>query len=441
MKRISVMGLGRSGIACAKLLKDRGFEVFASDINYKEIELVRSILGNGIEIELGKNSEKILDSNMIVVSPGIPLSHPIILKARKIGLPVVGELEMASRFIPEGITTIAITGTNGKTMTAFMIQKILEKGNKTSIVTGNASPGIPLSGALTYIKDGTLPIIEVSTFQLETIKEFHPNIAVLLNISPDHLDRHSKFDDYVKLKAKIFVNQGANDFGILNFDDELVKEIGGGLSSQKIFFSKRNRSDAYIENNNIVWRDAPVCNIKELAFKGDFFLEDVLAAVAVAKTLDVNTENLRQGLLDWSGVPHRLEFVAEKRGVKFINNSMCTNPVAFSKTLLSFRKPLILIAGGKSKRIDYTEMLDAIIKGAKSTILLGEVKLELKSLLVKKGYRRVICANSMEEAVRQAFAIAFPGDTVLLSPGFASFDLFTDFQERGEKFKEVVKRL
>ncbi|HID94217.1 MAG TPA: UDP-N-acetylmuramoyl-L-alanine--D-glutamate ligase [bacterium (Candidatus Stahlbacteria)] len=435
MKRISVMGLGRSGIACAKLLKERGFEVFASDINYKEIEL------DDIEVELGKNSERILESNMIVVSPGIPLSHPIILKARKMGLPVVGELEMASRFIPEGIPIVAITGTNGKTMTAFMIQKILEKEDRSSVVTGNASPGIPLSDALTQIRDGAIPIIEVSTFQLETIKEFHPNIAVLLNISPDHLDRHSKFDDYVKLKAKIFVNQGANDFGILNFDDELVKRIGGGLSSQKIFFSIKNKSDAYVEDNNIVWRDELICNTKELTFKGDFFLEDALAAVAVTKTLDVKTENLRQGLLDWNGIPHRLEFVAEKRGVKFINNSMCTNPAAFSKTLLSFRKPVILIAGGKTKCIDYTEILDAITKGAKSTILLGEVKLELKSLLVKRGYRRVICTNSMEEAVRQAFTIAFPGDTILLSPGFASFDLFKDFQERGEKFKEAVKRL
>jgi len=435
MKKISVMGLGRSGIACAKLLKDRGFEVFASDINHKEIEI------DGVEIELGKNSERILDSNMVVVSPGIPLSHPIILKARKIGLPVVGELEMASRFIPEGIPIIAITGTNGKTMTAFMIQKILEKENKNSIVTGNAAPGIPLSGALAQLKDGTIPIIEVSTFQLETIKEFHPNIAVLLNISPDHLDRHSNFDEYIKLKAKIFINQGTNDFGILNFDDEVVKKISGGLSSQKIFFSKRNRSDAYIEDDNVVWRNEPVCNTKELPFKGDFFLEDVLAAIAVAKTLDVKTENVRQALLDWSGVPHRLEFVAKKRGVKFINNSMCTNPTAFSKTLLSFKKPVILIAGGKSKHIDYTDMLDAIIKIAKSTILLGEVKSELKALLVKKGYRRTILVNSMEEAVRQAFAIAFPGDTVILSPGFASFDLFKDFQERGEKFKEAVKRL
>ena len=435
------MGLGRSGLACAKLLKEKGYEVFVSDINNKEIELVRNILGDDIEVELGKNSEKILDSNMIVVSPGIPLSHPILLKARRMGLPVVGELEMASRFIPKGIPIIAITGTNGKTMTAFMVQKILEKENKSSIVTGNASPGIPLSGALTQIKNGTIPIIEVSTFQLETIEEFHPNVAVLLNISPDHLDRHNKFDDYVKLKAKIFINQDANDFGVLNFDDGLVKKIGEGLSSQRIFFSRKDKSDAYIEGNNVVWRDDPICNIKELAFKGDFFLEDVLAAVAVTKTLNVKTENLRQGLLDWNGIPHRLEFVAAKRGVKFINNSMCTNPAAFSKTLLSFSKPVILIAGGKSKNIDYTPILDAIVKGAKSTILLGEVKFELKSLLVKKGYRRVLCVNSMEEAVRQAFAIAFSGDTVLLSPGFASFDLFKDFQERGQKFKEAVKRL
>ncbi|MCK4307073.1 UDP-N-acetylmuramoyl-L-alanine--D-glutamate ligase [candidate division WOR-3 bacterium] len=432
-KKVSVMGFGRSGKACANLLLNIGAKVFVSDhsenTNHEHEPRTR------IEFEFGKHSERILDADMIVISPGVSLQHPIILKAKKRNIPVIGELEFASRFIENPI--IGITGTNGKTTTAFLIQRMLESAGIDTVLCGNM--GIPLSSVIAELKPSTVPILEVSTFQLETVETFRPWIGILLNITPDHLDRHKSFQEYKDLKLKLFSNQTEDDFAVLNFDDPVVRTAN--TRAQKLFFSCKGNSRTaptiWVKNGNVFYAQDKLFSINELNFKWECLLPDYLAAILVGKILKLSSSLILEGLNSFTGVPHRLEDIGTIEKVRFINNSMCTNPEAFVSTLHSFKQPVILIAGGKEKKVDITPIVQAINEYTKYTVLIGETAPKLSNLLNTQH----CSANTMEEAVSLAYAHASPGDTILLSPGFASFDWFRDFSERGEKFKEAVRKL
>ncbi|MDI6839748.1 MAG: UDP-N-acetylmuramoyl-L-alanine--D-glutamate ligase [bacterium] len=439
-KRVSVIGFGRSGKACVKLLLDMGVKVFVSEL-MDEVSSP-SLLSTfpGVEFEFGKHSEKILASDMIIISPGVPLSHPILSKARQIGIPVVGELEFASQFVKNPI--IGITGTNGKTTTAFLIHEVLKVAGIDTLMCGNL--GVPLSSVIgrdLINQTPTIPVIvEVSTFQLESINSFHPWIGVLLNITPDHLDRHESFKEYRELKLRLFSNQTTKDFAVLNFDDPEVRQIS--VKSQKLFFSAcrgliNQTPTVWINNGNILWHSDMLFSVSDLNLKWECLLDDYLATIVVAKILDISRDSILNGLQSFKCVPHRLEDIGIVRGVRFINNSMCTNPASFVKTLSSFTTNLVIIAGGKLKGTDITFIAKSINEKVKHAVLIGESSKELCKLL-KVEYSH---ANSMDEAVKLAFSHASPGDVVLLSPGFASFDWFTNFRDRGEKFKQAVKAL
>lgn len=426
--KITVLGLGRAGKACVKLLKNKGFEVIGVDMQKNS--------------QFSTLNSQPFDAELIVASPGIALSHPVLQKARKENIPVIGELEMASRFVNAKI--IAVTGTNGKTVTCYLIHHILKIAGINSVIAGNM--GIPLSSVIEKITDDTIVVLEVSTFQLERIEKFRPYVGILLNISPDHLDRHKDFNEYKAMKGKLFMNQTEDNFGIFNFDDEDVFKISRGVESRKFFFSRENKQDAYISEDNKLFVNKEVCLLEEICnlgkinFNFECVLEDIMAASLATFIIGIPKEKIRKALISFKGVEHRLEFVGTKDGVRFINNSMCTNPDSFVKTLYSFKKKPILIAGGKEKGIDSDSMIKAIKQRTKYCILIGEVA---EKINVKCKMQNVKCkvAENMNKAVKYAFSYAKSGNTVLLSPGFASFDQFRDFAERGEKFKKAVKSL
>jgi UDP-N-acetylmuramoylalanine--D-glutamate ligase len=425
-KRVSVIGFGRSGEACAKLLLEMGAKVFVSDIHKKERKI------KGIEYEFEKHTERIYDAELIIISPGIPIDHPIVVEAKRRNIPVIGELEFAYELLSNPII-VGVTGTNGKTTTVFLIQKVLEAKNIKTIVCGNV--GTPLSSVVGKTEKDTVLIVEVSTFQLESTVNFSPYIGILLNITPDHLNRHKSFKEYQNLKFKLFRNQSKKDFAILNFDDPRVTEIN--LESQKLFFSLLKPVTIWIKGEDIFWKANKLFSIKEINLKWKSLLPNYLASIGVGKIFGLSDTTIIEGLSAFKGVPHRLEYVGMIDGVRFINNSMCTNPASFVHTLRNFEKPIILIAGGKSKDVGIISIAEAIDKYTKYTILIGEVSEELSKLI--KAEHKI--ASSMDEAVALSFQYAAKGDTILLSPGFASFDWFSDFRERGEKFKIAVKKI
>jgi len=431
-RRVSVIGLKRSGSAAVSLLKKKGAFVFGSDID-KTID-VSSL---DIPLELGKNSQRILDADLVVVSPGISLQHSMLIKAKKRGIPVVGELELASWFIHSPI--IAVTGTNGKTTTCLLIDNIMRIASLDSVVAGNIYPGLPLSLIVDKISRETVIIVEVSSFQLETIEKFRPHIAVLLNITPDHLDRHPSMEEYKKIKTRIFENQEKTDFAVLNFDDENVKEVFNGAESKAVYFSisESKKVKVYTKDGFIWFGKEQLFPIPEM----DLPLEDILAGIAVSKIQGVRNESIKEGLLSFTGAPHRMENIGDTNGRTFINNSMCTNPSSFVKSLNVLKKRPILIMGGKSKKIDIEPILDAIIKRVKFCVVMGEVSDLIIRSLKEKDYLNFYSAQDMADAIQRAYSVSSPGDIIFLSPGFASFDMFKDFQERGDVFKREVKNL
>lgn len=444
-RKFSVIGLGRSGVAAVKLLVDRGAQVFASDLK-KRSELggvPEELEGMGVDLEYGAHSERVLQSEFVVVSPGVRSDISILRKATERGVPIISEVEIAYSFLD--CPVVAVTGTNGKTTTAALIDHILRKAGLRSAVGGNIAPGVPLSGLVGRSLD--FAVVEISTFQLETIRGFRPYIGVLTNITPDHLDRHSSFEEYRDLKARLFSNQSPEDYSVLNADDEEVMALAESVRSRRILFSVRGVVDdgVWVEGRDIRFRifenSGRICSTSEVRLRGEFNLENSLAASAVCLLLDVKEKMIAQGLESFEGVVHRLEDVGRIKDIAFVNNSMCTNPTAAFRSLTAFSEPVVLIMGGKEKGFDTRLLTEAVARRAKHVVLIGEAAQRLSGELDEEGYSSQEIAHSMREAVEKAYAVACEGDTILLSPGFASFDMFRDFEERGDAFKKAFARL
>jgi UDP-N-acetylmuramoylalanine--D-glutamate ligase len=444
-KKISVVGLGRSGIEATRLLARKKARVFVSDSKKKaELKEAAAELEDlGVKAEYGLHSDKILDSEVIVVSPGVRSDLPVLLKAAAKGIAVISEVELAYSFLSCKI--IAVTGTNGKTTTAALIHHILDGAGVRSDMGGNMAPGTPLSALVGKKLD--FAVVEVSTFQLERIREFRPHVGVLTNIAPDHLDRHASFESYKRLKARLFSNQGPEDFAVLNSDDEDVMSLAGLLAARRVVFSLRRVADdgVWVEGREIQFRlhgeTGRICSTSEVRLRGEFNLENSLAASAACILVGVEKEAVHRGLSSFEGVVHRLERVGEIDGVVFVNNSMCTNPTAAFRSLTAFAGPLVIIMGGKDKGFETKLMVEALARRAKQVVLIGEASARLASELAEEGYERYERAESMSDAVKKAYAKAEKGDTVLLSPGFASFDMFKNFEERGDAFKKAYREL
>ncbi|MFH1624243.1 MAG: UDP-N-acetylmuramoyl-L-alanine--D-glutamate ligase [Pseudomonadota bacterium] len=446
-KKILVVGLGKSGVACARFLWERGGVVTANDSKAID-ELDEDALelkDLGIKIEAGGHPvETFLDSDLIVLSPGVPMSIRPIQEAKNRGITVIGEIELAYNFMKTPI--VAITGTNGKTTTTSLIGEILKKSQKEVFVGGNI--GNPLIEYIRLGREAEYVVAEVSSFQLEGIRSFRPKIVVLLNISPDHLDRYSSYEDYVDAKRRIFLNQRKGDFAVLNADDTLVSKIGDSLKQvRKVYFSQEERLNRgiYLDGHSIISQIGKqehkrhYYNTDSFRIKGVHNIDNIMAAIAAAEICGCNPEDIEQAVSNFVGLPHRLEFVEEIYGVNFYNDSKATNVGAVQKSLESFDRPIILIAGGRDKGTGYDGLKDLVKKRVKQLILIGEAREVIFSSL--GALTLSVRADTLREAVELAWSKSSRGDVVLLSPACSSYDMFRDYQERGDTFKAVVREL
>ena len=448
-KKVTVVGLGRSGLAAARLLIDKGAQVTVTDKSSAEVIRKRAeeLRIKGVEVEVGRHSQEAIEgADLIVVSPGVPPDSLPFNLAREKGIPLISELELGAYWCPAPI--LAVAGTNGKSTTVTLIGEILQAGGHRAVVAGNI--GNPLSAAVRGLREDDLAVVELSSFQLETTKSFRPFIATILNISPDHLDRYEhSFSRYLRVKQRLFSNQQREDFAVFNADDNNLCPGDGRLSFQvrakTFFFSRRQplREGVFVEEGKIVFRregeKSVILASDELGIKGTHNLENALAATAMALICNIKPEIIAQVLKEFSGLPHRSEFVDEIGGVRFINDSKGTNVGAAAKSLEGIKGPVILIAGGRDKGSDYSSLREPIREKVKVLILLGEAKNKLGKALA--GTTSIKKVGSLEEAVRVSYSLAVEGETVLLSPACSSLDMFRDFEERGRVFKEAVLSL
>ncbi len=443
-KRVLVVGLGKSGVASALFLKERGARVTVSDTKSPDQlrEEIPVLLDHGITVETGGHGERTFrGQDLIVVSPGVPVDAPPLVQARASGEPVIGEIELAAQNLTGPI--VAITGSNGKTTTTTLAGEILAAGGLPVAVGGNiGTPAISLIAAATK---ETIFVLEISSFQLETIQTFRPKVAVVLNITPDHLDRHRTFQTYVDAKARIFENQRPDDFAVLNEDDPTCRTLRDRTRAQVFWFSRKQevQQGAFVRGGKILFRDATgqreIMLVSEIPLKGAHNVENVLAGVCAGGLMGCEPAKIREAIKNFKAVEHRLEYVATIKGVEYFNDSKATNVDATIKALESFPKNIHLILGGKDKGSDYTVLNDLLRERVKRVYTIGAAAEKIESHI--KGAAEIVHAETLENAIRRAAAVAQPGDIVLLAPACASFDQFQSYNHRGRVFKETVQAL
>jgi UDP-N-acetylmuramoylalanine--D-glutamate ligase len=439
-RNVVVVGAARSGIAAAKLLVRRGATVTLSDLR-RELDQASDLEAAGVRLELGGHTHDTFSrADLIVLSPGVPANQPVIEVAKRAGVEVMGELELASRWLLGRI--VAITGTKGKSTTTTLTGRMLEAGGHRVLVGGNI--GLALSAQVEASTADTIHVVEASSFQLEGIETFHPWIAVLLNFSPDHLDRHASVEEYAAAKARIFVNQTERDWAVLNADDQPSLALAGGRA-QRLLFSMTDSPVAgvAIEEGTIVRRATtgrePLVPLTSIKLLGRHLIADVVAAASVAAIAGVPAAAMTQAVEGFTGLEHALEPVAEIDRVWFVNDSKATNIEAARRAIESFESGLVVILGGRFKGGDLADLAGPLTARSASVVAIGESRDLVAAAL--ESHVSVQRAEDMRSAVRQAFAAAPRGGTVLLAPACASFDMFRDYAERGRVFKQEAKKL
>ncbi|MAT39797.1 MAG: UDP-N-acetylmuramoyl-L-alanine--D-glutamate ligase [Ectothiorhodospiraceae bacterium] len=443
-KKYSVLGSARSGMAAALFLKHKGMDVFVSELQEADhfIESKKQYDEYDIEYEYGKNSNRVLDSDCIVVSPGISLSIPLLETARENGIPIVSEIEVGSWFY-DG-TIIAITGTNGKSTTTALIGYLLEQAGYNCMVAGNI--GYPFTRALYESGPCEYAVLEVSSYQLDSIKTFHPNVAVITNIMPDHLSRYNNnFQEYVSSKARILANMAADDHLVYNADDTNVVTVVEEAETNKHCYSSTVRGEctAYKVDNMLIIGDSSgsilEIDVSNMILVGEHNYQNVMAASIVARICNMSKEVIEAGVTSFKGLPHRLEYIGETSSLRWINDSKATNvaSLATALTTLSGSK-ICLIMGGQSKGEDYRGLLDLMLQQVVHVILIGTAASEIYEVI--RDSILSTFAVDLEHAVNIAGSQADSVDVILLSPGCASFDQFKDYEERGDKFRYLVDR-
>jgi UDP-N-acetylmuramoylalanine--D-glutamate ligase len=440
-KRVTVVGAARSGIAAAELLARRGATVTLTEMR-PDIDDADRLRDAGVELELGGHEPAtLLRADLIVTSPGVPYRHPLIEGARQAGVPVIGELELASRWLRGRV--VAITGTKGKSTTTTLAGRMLEAGGHRVLVGGNI--GHALSAQVDESTEDTIHVVEASSFQLEASDTFRPWIAVLLNFSPDHLDRHSTVDEYRGAKTKIFSQQTDSDWAVLNADDPAVLPMAVHARSRRLMFSMHEHlTDGIVLEDNVIVRRAglerePLVPLSSVRLIGSHLVADVLAACAVAWLAGVGAAAMTRAVEGFTGLEHALEPVAEIGGVHFVNDSKATNIEAAKRAIESFGAGVVVILGGRFKGGDFRDLVGPLESRQATVIAIGEARPAIAEAL---GARvPVHGASDMSSAVRTAFASASPGGTVVLAPACASFDMFRDYAQRGHAFKQEVRRL
>jgi UDP-N-acetylmuramoylalanine--D-glutamate ligase len=443
-KSVLVVGLGRSGVASALFLKSQGARVTVSDAKTEDQlrEEIPVLLDHGIAVETGGHGERTFQNqDLIVVSPGVPVDAEPIMQARALGQNVVGEIELASEFLQGAI--VAITGSNGKTTTTSLTGEILSAAGLKTLVGGNI--GTPAISLVPQSTPETVTVLEVSSFQLETIRTFRPKIAVVLNVTPDHLDRHRTFEAYVDAKARIFENQQTEDCAVLNADDPTCSGLAGRTRAQVFWFSRKSEVEqgAFVREGRIVFQrsgfEQDVMPVEDVPLKGSHNIENVLAAVCAGVLMGCEAGQIRKAVRGFKAVEHRLEYVATAQGVEYYNDSKATNVDATIKALESFPANVHLILGGKDKGSDYSVLNDLLLQRVKCVYTIGAAAEKISSQI--RGATSISPAGTIEAAVKQASASAQPGDVVLLAPACASFDQFQNYEHRGRVFKALVRAL
>jgi UDP-N-acetylmuramoylalanine--D-glutamate ligase len=442
-KRILVVGLGKSGLASSIFLRKHGAQVTVSDLRSVEAlaKELPALLDIGVMVEAGGHGLLTFRrQDWIVVSPGVPLDTPELAQALRSGTPVIGELELASRFLQGKI--LAITGSNGKTTTTALCGEIFRASGLPAQVGGNI--GLPVISLVPQSTPEGWSVLEVSSFQLETIVEFHPNIAVILNITPDHLDRHGNMQNYVAAKERVFANQTVEDFLVLNAESPESQLMAGKTRSSVFWFSTRRpvRQGSFVYQNSIVWVAAeqaaaePILPLSEIPLKGEHNVENVLAAVCSAKLAGISNDVIRKAVGAFRAVEHRLEYVARLAGVEYYNDSKATNVDATMKAIASFPGGIHLILGGKDKNSDYTLLAPLLKERVRAVYTIGAAAEKIESQI--SGAVEVVRSQTLERAVDQAASAAKSGEVVLLAPACSSFDQFENYEHRGQCFKQYV---
>jgi UDP-N-acetylmuramoylalanine--D-glutamate ligase len=445
-KKVLVVGLGKSGLAAALFLRRRGTQVTVSDMRSaaalaKEIP---ALLEHGISVESGGHGLLTFRrQDLIVVSPGVPMDTPELVQVKAFGLPVIGELELAAQFLKGSI--LAITGSNGKTTTTALTGEILLAAGIDTQVGGNI--GVPVVDLIEKSSDASWSVLEVSSFQLESTELFHPRIAVILNITPDHLDRHGSFENYALAKERIFSAQTAADMLILNADNPRTAEAAARTTAQVYWFSLEDSvsQGAWVRDGQVVFRAAkdaaiePIVSLKDIPLKGTHNVENVLAAVCAARLAGAPVDAIAKAVQNFRAVEHRLEFVATINAVDYYNDSKATNVDAAAKAIAAFPECIHLILGGKDKNSNYADLSDLVRKRVKAVYTIGSAAEKIESQI--RGMVPIVHCDTLDKAVAAAAKVARPGDVVLLSPACSSFDQFENYEHRGRVFKQLVMDL
>lgn len=443
-KKVLVFGSGISGIGAVKLLEDHGAEVVLYDGNESlDQASLREQLGEKTTIVLGEFPEHLLEElELVVLSPGVPTDLPVILAMKEHGIQVIGEVELAYAFGKGDV--LAITGTNGKTTTTSLLGEIMKCHQEEVFVVGNI--GNPYTVAAGQMTERSVAVAEMSSFQLESIETFRPKVSAILNFTPDHLNRHHTMEAYVEAKKQIAKNQTAEDYCVLNYEDERTKSFGEEVKAQVLYFSSAHKLERgiYLDDGKMIYKNPEeeiVCHVDELQILGIHNYENVMAAVAMAAVYGVPMDTIRKAILAFKGVEHRIEYVTEKDGVVYYNDSKGTNPDAAIKGIQAMNRKTVLIGGGYDKNSEYTEWIQAFDGKVKQLILIGATREKIAQDAEKCGFHDYVFADTFEEAVLLAAKTAKSGEAVLLSPACASWGMFPNYEVRGEKFKEIVNSL
>ena len=445
-KKVLVFGSGISGIGACRLLGRLGKSVILYDGNSAlDAEKIRNEVGEGVTLDiiLGELSPEDLQTvELVVMSPGVPTDIPVVERFRQMGIPIWGEIELAYTYGKGDV--LAITGTNGKTTTTALLGEIMKNYRESVYVVGNI--GNPYTAVALDMNEDSVAVAEVSSFQLETIHTFSPRVSAILNITPDHLNRHHTMEAYIEAKKSIARNQTEQDTCVLNYEDEITRKIGEDVKCKVLYFSSQRKLDKgiYLDAGNIIYKDKEevfVCNVDELQLLGVHNYENVMAAVAMAMAYGAPFDIIQKTVKMFTGVAHRIEFVTEKNGVAYYNDSKGTNPDAAIKAIQAMNRKTLLIGGGYDKDSSYEEWIQAFDGKVKHLVLLGQTKEKIAKAARECGFQDIIFTQTLEEAVVTCARLAEPGDAVLLSPACASWGMFRNYEERGDMFKEFVNAL
>lgn len=438
-KKVLIIGMARSGTAVAKLLANYQNEITITDFKEQEESLINELNDLNIKTIITDKPEEIVDESfdLIVKNPAVRKDKLEILKAKELGIPIINELEVAYKFLPKDVTIIGITGSNGKTTTTTITYELLKYSGKNVFLGGNI--GVPLSSIVSEVKSGDILVLEISDHQLCDMYEFKTNISALTNLSEVHIDFHGTYEEYKNTKKKIFNNHTNEEIAILNKENLDVMNLTKDIPSKKMYFSTKEKSDIYLDNDKIIYLNEEVMDTKDIKLKGNHNYENCMVAIGIAKQFGVTNENIKNFLSTFNGVEHRMEYVRTLNGRKFYNDSKATNNESTIIALNSFNDNIILIMGGLDRNIPF-DSIAPHLKNVKCILSYGETKDKISEFATMNNVKSIV-VNNLKDATIKAYEISEDGDIILLSPACASWDQFKDFEFRGNEFKKIVNNL